>query len=98
MFSFSLIYPGAYLVLFWAAFQRRNPPAWIIPLHLLAMFCMFYNLYFVAKNLRLAEIQKPLGFYEYSGQFFLLWFFPFGIWIIQPRINQLYALHGEADA
>jgi hypothetical protein len=98
-FRLSLIYPLAYAVLFAVAMQRAPTqlPTWIIPLHLLAMFCMFYNLYFVAKALRLAEVQKPLGFYDYSGPFFLLWFFPIGIWVIQPRINRLYALHPNVD-
>jgi len=32
---------------------------------------------------------KAAGFYEYSGPFFLIWFFPIGLWIIQPRINRL---------
>jgi hypothetical protein len=31
-----------------------------------------------------------VSFYDFSGPFFLLWFFPIGIWIIQPRINRLF--------
>lgn len=98
-FKLSLIYPLAYTVLLGIALQRtpaRFPP-WIIPLHLFAMFCMFYNLYFVAKSLRLAERQKPSDSYEYSGPFFPLWFFPVGIWVVQPRINRLYSLHPNVD-
>jgi hypothetical protein len=96
-FRLSLIYPLAYAILFGFAMQRAHPPSWIIPLHLLAMFCMFYNLYFVAKSLRLAEERRPLVFYDYSGPFFLLWFFPIGIWVVQPRINRLYALHQNVN-
>jgi hypothetical protein len=26
---------------------------------------------------------------DYIGEFFLFWFFPIGIWFIQPRINNI---------
>ncbi|HEX2845930.1 MAG TPA: hypothetical protein VHN59_05240 [Chitinophagaceae bacterium] len=63
----------------------------IIPLHLFCMFCIFYCLYFNAKALKAAELQRPVTFSDFAGEFFLLWFFPFGIWILQPRINSLFA-------
>lgn len=63
----------------------------IIPLHLFSMFCMFYNLNFVSKALKAAELQRPVAFSDYAGEFFLIWFFPIGIWLIQPRINRIFA-------
>jgi hypothetical protein len=62
----------------------------IIPIHIFSMFCMFYCLYFNAKVLKTVELQKPVTFSDYAGEFFLLWFFPVGVWIIQPRINRLF--------
>ncbi|MDB5228853.1 MAG: hypothetical protein JWN78_3046 [Bacteroidota bacterium] len=62
----------------------------IIPLHLFSMFCMFYSLYFVAKALKAVEWQKPVTFSDFAGEFCMIWFFPVGIWIIQPRINKLF--------
>jgi uncharacterized RDD family membrane protein YckC len=44
----------------------------------------------VSKNLVLAETSKPASFYDYAGPFFLIWFFPIGVWFTQPRINRLY--------
>jgi hypothetical protein len=95
-FRFAVLYPALYLFFFLAVFQSNTLAlvVLIVPLHLLAMFCMFYNLYFVSKSLTLAETNKPASFYDYAGPFFLNWFFPIGVWIIQPRINRLYqALH-----
>jgi len=92
LFRFALIYPliylGAFLVIF--------PPSpavllVILPLHLLAIFCLFYTLNFVSKNLVLVERGKEITFYDYAGPFFLLWFLPIGLMIVQPRINRLYA-------
>ncbi len=64
--------------------------AGFVPLHLFSMFCIFYCLYFNAKALKTVEWQKPVTFSDFAGEFFLIWFFPIGIWIIQPRINKLF--------
>jgi hypothetical protein len=71
--------------------------ALIYPLHVFAMICMFYLLYFVSKSLVLGETGKPASFYDYAGPFFLLWFFPAGIWIVQPRVNRLYSERKNAE-
>ncbi|TXJ29665.1 MAG: hypothetical protein E6Q24_00180 [Chitinophagaceae bacterium] len=63
----------------------------LIPLHLFCMFCILYCLYFNAKALKAAEWQRPVTFSDFAGEFFLLWFFPFGVWVLQPRINSLFA-------
>jgi hypothetical protein len=93
-FRFALIYPLVYLPLFMVLFRSIifSPTlfAVIFPLHFFATFCMFYLLYFVSKSLVLAETSKPVSFYEYAGPFFLIWFFPIGVWFTQPRINRLY--------
>lgn len=62
----------------------------MIPLHLLSMFCIFYTFYFVAKTIKTAEEQRKVGFSDFAGEFFLLWFYFIGIWIIQPKVNRLY--------
>lgn len=61
----------------------------IIPLHLFSMFCIFYCLYFVAKTFKTVELQREVTFSDFAGEFFLFWFFPVGIWIIQPKINKM---------
>ncbi len=63
--------------------------AFIVPLHLISMFCIFYNLYFVAKTIKTVELQREVSFSDFAGDFFLIWFYPIGIWIIQPRINRI---------
>ena len=92
-FLFSVIYSSVYVFAFGAIFQSINPRlfAVIIPLHLFAMYCIFYCLVFVAKNLVMAESGKRVTFYDYAGPFFLVWFYFIGVWFIQPRINRLYA-------
>ena len=62
----------------------------VFGLHLFSMFCIFYLMYFIAKELKMAELQREVTFSDYVGEFFLLWFFPVGVWIIQPRINRIF--------
>lgn len=95
-FYFSLIYPVIYLPVFFAlAFLETGISARVIlPLHIVCMICMFYLLYFVARSFGLVEHGRNVSFSEYAGPFFLLWFYPIGIWVIQPRVNKL---KSEAD-
>lgn len=58
-------------------------------LHFFSIFCIFYNVYFVAKTIKTAELQREAVFGEYIGEFFLILIFPIGIWFIQPRINRM---------
>lgn len=61
----------------------------ILPMQLFAMVAMLYNLYFTAKTIRTAELQRRVSFSDFAGEFFLIWFYPIGIWFIQPRLNRL---------
>lgn len=61
----------------------------IFPLHLFSMFCIFYSLYFVAKTFKTIELQREVKFGDFAGEFFMIWFYPIGIWILQPKINQM---------
>lgn len=64
--------------------------AMIIPLHLFSIFCSFHSIYHTAKTIKSAEQKKEVKFQEFGTEFVLLWFFPIGIWFLQPRINKLY--------
>jgi hypothetical protein len=98
-FRFSLVYAVAYAFIFFLVVTPDTGfPGWLVPLHLACMVCLFYLLYFVSKNLVLAETKKPVSFYEYAGPLFLLWFFPVGVWFIQPRINRLFEERSGAEA
>lgn len=61
----------------------------ILPFHLFAVFCIFYCLYFVSKIFKTVELQRKVTFSDFAGEFFMIWFFPLGIWIIQPKINKM---------
>lgn len=64
--------------------------SFVTPLHLISMCCAFYCFYFIAKALKSIELQKPATFADCKATFFLVWLFPVGIWLIQPKINKLF--------
>lgn len=63
--------------------------ALIIPFHLFTVFCTFYIFFFCAKTIKTAQLQREVTFGDFVGEFFLIWFFPIGVWILQPEINKL---------
>lgn len=92
LFQFAFVYTLVYAITFvWLALSNAEISPIIVPFHLFAMACIFYALYFVARNLALVETGKSVSFADYAVPFVLLWFFPIGVWIIQPKINRLYA-------
>jgi hypothetical protein len=66
-----------------------------IPLHFFAIFCIFHSMYFVAKTIKTAELQREVIFNDFVAEFFMLWFYFVGVWILQPRINKMVE---QADA
>ena len=61
----------------------------IFPFHLLALVATVYAFRFNAKLLVSYEIGENAHIANYIGEFFLFWFMPIGIWILQPRINKI---------
>ena len=91
-FRFALIYAPAYMLIFFPVMSTSEPPVQIVvPLHLFAIFCLFYVFFFVARSLVTVNKGKQVSFSEYAKSLVLLLFYPIGVWRIQPRINQLYA-------
>jgi len=62
----------------------------IVPMHLLSIFGIFHSMYFVAKTYKTVELQKEVSFGDFAGEFFMIWFYFIGIWILQPKINKMF--------
>jgi len=100
-FRISVAFVPLYLPIFGIFFRSLNQSqnvrlilisvALIIPLHFFALFCQIYGWYFASKAIALAESAQSVLFADYVGYFVGFWIFPVGVWIIQPRINRLYA-------
>lgn len=60
----------------------------ILPVHFFVIFCSFYCIHFIAKTIKTVELQREVKFSDFVAEFFLIWFYPIGVWILQPRINK----------
>jgi len=86
--------------LFWVMCPNEPNPmifAVIVPLLLLSMVCIFYSLYFVSRSYKTAILQKKLEVGDYIGEFFMIWFFFIGVWILQPKINKMIEENSERE-
>jgi hypothetical protein len=98
--TYFIIIVGAVAFLVSAAVEQREQfdldasvlfigMAIVLPLHFAAVACIFYCFYFIAKTIKTVELQREVRFSEFTGEFFLIWFYPIGVWLIQPRINKI---------
>jgi hypothetical protein len=106
-FNFHLFFALAYLVIVFIVFRggyeinqdNYKDYGWtiaiIIPLHLFTMYCMFYVIWFIAKAIATIEYNKVVTFDVYAGNFFLLWFFPIGIWFVHPKVHKIFWVETE---
>jgi hypothetical protein len=96
-FSVAFYLPIFYFIYFIGYFLSTFPPNqddiyWLIgmiPFNFIAMGCIFYCMYFIAKALKTAELQRKVSFPEYIGEFAMIWFHWIGVWIIQPKLNNM---------
>ena len=56
---------------------------------LYVFYAFFYCLAYPAKALKSIESGKDVSLGDYIGDFFLILFFPIGVWFIQPRLNKI---------
>ena len=61
-----------------------------IPVNLFLIFCFFYCIFFIGKALKMVECQRNMTFNDCVVEILLIWIFPIGVWVIQPRINKLF--------
>ncbi|WP_338815258.1 hypothetical protein V9L05_09315 [Bernardetia sp. Wsw4-3y2] len=98
--SIPLLYISGFCIFMFIALGKIKPQdlpqlpmEWLTPilfiLHILSFFGIFYSMYFAAKTLKTAELQREVTFKDFASEFFMFWFFPIGVWILQPRINEM---------
>ena len=98
LFTIPIVY--LFVFIFWFAYAIYNIrsgesgsmgaiAALVIVVHLVSMICIFLGVRFAAKTFRSVELGRVARFSDYAGEFFLIWFSPVGLWVLQPRLNKL---------
>jgi hypothetical protein len=62
----------------------------------LTFFGLMYTFYTIPKSLKSTELNREVKFSECILEAFLLYFFPIGVWLMQPRINRIF-LNNKTD-
>jgi hypothetical protein len=93
LFRISVVLPPLCIPVFGLLFLTLNPGlfAFVFLLNIVAMAGEIYSWYFVSRSLALTHCTRRVQFSDYEGTLLGIWFFPIGIWFIQPKINRLYA-------
>jgi hypothetical protein len=55
----------------------------------IGLYWFVFLLKFISRSIATLEQQKPVAFDQYAGYFFGLFFFPLGIWCVNPKIKAL---------
>jgi hypothetical protein len=95
--ALSLIVPALYeLVFIWIDWVKSvlDLPAEVWSLAVLlgnipSLLCVIYALVIVAKTLRSVELERSVHFSDYAGELILIFFYPVGVWFIQPRVTRV---------
>lgn len=91
LFNVAFTLPIIYLVISAIYYARigRLPleEPWIMIPHVLSILCYLYLIGFAAKVIKIAEVGQRVDVSHYFGEVFQIFFFPIGIWFLQPRIN-----------
>lgn len=62
---------------------------YVMVLFAILLVPMAYCIFFVAKTIKILELKKEVKLSDYISEFVFIVLFPFGIWFIQPLINQI---------
>jgi len=58
----------------------------------LCLIALLYSSYFIAKCLKTYELKRTVVFTDFVKEFTLIFLLPIGIWVMQPKINKLFAV------
>jgi nitrate reductase gamma subunit len=62
---------------------------------LYSFFAVLQIIIFACKTIAKIELRKEVSFGDYFTNFLLIFFFPIGIWILQPKVNKFFTTNEE---
>lgn len=107
LFKTGLIYTLTFVIIYLLYLIPKFQVAGIISSinsteYLLSSLCSFvavlympYAIYFIAKNIVMAEKQKEVKFKDFADVFYSFLFLPSGIWVAQSRVRKLFQVEKE---
>jgi len=87
LFKIAVIFPSVYCLFAIVYFFPSGNIS--MPLHLAAMLSLMYAMLVAAKTIKSVEMSAKATVSDYLGDFFLFLFYPIGIWVLHPRIQNI---------
>ena len=99
LFKTAFVYPLICLI-FLVSYKQFSEsfPIWLIPFIIVLIFFEFYLIFFVSKNFFNFEKKHGIESGNVFSIFCAFWFFPIGIFFIQPRVNKIENLGGDINS
>ena len=96
-FSIKLILITTYVIAlsiyFALTYNKTDEPKWMILIIIIGQILFAYGVFsvvtFIAKTISTIDTKRAVTFADYAGNFFMLLFFPFGVWWLVPKIKSL---------
>ena len=90
LFRVSVIYAATYYVAFTFLADPTQPTTLLLlmPFHFAAVVAILYSMVFVARQLATLRVGYKAHVLEGLPEFLSIWFFPVGIWFVQPLVNE----------
>jgi len=80
-------------IYFALTYNKYDDPKWLLAIIIIGQFLLFLGglsiVLFFAKTIAIAELQRPVKLTDYFGYVVMIIFFPFGIWLLYPKIQSL---------
>lgn len=89
LFTFGYVFALLYSFVAPGYFLNPPLPALIMVAHFASLVFIFYGLWFSASQFMTLRRKERVSAVDVLGPFFGMWFFPIGVWFIQPRLNRL---------
>jgi hypothetical protein len=100
LFNFSVVYIWIYITVVMALITQEIIPFFgsaTRPFDIIFCIAALYCFGFTAQLIKSVELNRPANVDEYLRYFFLLYFYPIGMWIIQPKINAMFMSDVKSD-
>ena len=103
---FNIVVVICMLVSFWQVMNFDGTPAignftWVIFMMLavlLSVVTSLYVLFIMSKALVSVEQHRKITASDHALEFILFWFWIVGIWVLQPRINEIFRTPGDMSS
>lgn len=78
--------------------ELSHPPGWMIYVNFVALFSIFFCIWFAARQFSMLRLGREPGFIDYYPTFMALWFCFIGVWFVQKSVIEQFSKTDETPS